>query len=81
MQGKYLDQFDELYDDFHIVKLPLLEEEVRGTAALRGFSANLLTPYQARAPRAEDVQAELDALAARTAELTEKLAQLKAGSS
>lgn len=38
IQGKYLDQIDELYDDFHVIKLPLRESEVRGAAAILEFS-------------------------------------------
>jgi len=47
MQKKYLDQIDTLYDDFHIVKMPLLENEIRGIQSLTDFSQFLLSPYHA----------------------------------
>lgn len=47
VQGKYLQQIDELYEDFHIVKMPLLSNEVRGVVALRTFAQYLIEPYDA----------------------------------
>lgn len=47
MQIKYLNQYDELYgEDMHLLKLPLLEEEVRGIKNLESFSKWLLQPYK-----------------------------------
>ncbi|PHH81975.1 hypothetical protein CDD82_7407 [Ophiocordyceps australis] len=46
MQKRYLDQYEELYaDDFHLVKMPLLVDEVRGKEKLEAFSELLIQPY------------------------------------
>lgn len=45
MQKKYLDQIEELYDEFNVVKMPLLVEEVRGKERLENFSKMLVEPF------------------------------------
>lgn len=46
MQKKYLDQIFELYEDFHVTIMPMLENEVRGTEGLTNFSKLLLEAKQ-----------------------------------
>src|SRR4051794_26302532 len=46
MQQKYLAEAHELYDEFfHIIRLPLLTEEVRGPEKLKEFSKMLTDPF------------------------------------
>lgn len=46
IQSKYLDQITDLYEGFHITKLPLLENEVRGKVNISNFSKYLLIPWK-----------------------------------
>jgi len=45
MQKEYLEQIEELYDEFNVVKCPLLTEEVRGLQKLEKFSQMLITAF------------------------------------
>jgi arsenite-transporting ATPase len=47
LQSTYLEQINDLYIDFHVTKLPLLEKEVRGVTDISEFSKYLVDPNYA----------------------------------
>jgi arsenite-transporting ATPase len=46
MQQRYLEQIYDLYEDFHIVLMPLLTKEIRGTDDIKEFSEMLVNPFK-----------------------------------
>jgi Anion-transporting ATPase len=78
MQNKYLEQYDELYgEDMHLLKMPLLEEEVRGVERLQIFSQWLLTPYEGPGGPAMDPFTRIAELEQQVADLKLQLSQRK----
>ena len=47
MQRKYIDQIFDLYEDFNVTLMPLLDGEVRGVDSLLSFSQYMLDPVSA----------------------------------
>jgi hypothetical protein len=78
---RYLSQFADLYEDFHLIQLPLQTEEVRGVESLKQFSELLMMSHEERVARAlQDCpggETELARLRAENTELRAALAAAK----
>lgn len=80
---RYLSQFNDLYEDFHLLQLPLQTEEVRGVDSLKLFSELLMMSHDERVERAlqdsgpRDADSEVARLRAENAELRAALAAAK----
>eukprot|EP00727_Mastigamoeba_balamuthi_P002757 m51a1_g12479 putative atpase get3 (360) ;mRNA; r:2568-3880 len=49
MQTKYIEQARDLYEDFHLIVLPMLDHEIRGVEELLEFGGNLVSAPSAPA--------------------------------
>eukprot|EP00899_Mesostigma_viride_P012041 jgi/Mesvir1/20838/Mv07931-RA.1 len=85
MQNKYIRQYHDLYEDFHIIQLPLQPEELRGVDSIKDFAKHMLVPYQpppADFDTAEGwvltLEREVQALKVENARLKDELNELKA---
>lgn len=45
MQSKYIGNFNDLYEDFHLVEIPLLNQEVRQIEKLENYGSMLMTAF------------------------------------
>jgi arsenite-transporting ATPase len=45
MQSKYIGNFNDLYEDFHLVEIPLLNQEVRQLEKLENYGSMLMTAF------------------------------------
>ena len=79
MQSKYIADYDDLYEDFHITKMPLQPDEIRGAQALEAFSGMLLEPYAPKESTVEGDTARIKALEAEVDQLKNRIAELEAG--
>jgi len=60
MQGKYLEQINDLYEDFNVTKMPLLPREVKGVKTLQLFGGLLKDPPNMKEKSVHDLVTVLE---------------------